>query len=230
MGGGRTAQVKVDAGWSPCSLPTGSDGVLASYSEVSHASSRGTSRVRLGPGVPSGRSGVHGVRGDAGTRFCEPEARTPHATLVTLAPAGGSCGPPWASRGPGLLPRSCQQLLRQRCCFDQPRAALLAYPVAVAADRDDVAMVQQPVEDGGGDDSIAEDAAPLADRAGAGDQHRAALIAARDQLKEHKRRIGLEWQVAEVVDDQQPGFGEEAQPLLQPAPATGPGQRRPPTP
>src|SRR5260370_8964940 len=180
MGGARTAQLKVDAGCSPCSLPTGSDGVLASYSEVSHASSRGTSRVRLGPGVTSGMSEVDGIRGYAGTRFCEPEARTPHANLVTLAPAGGSCVPPWATRAPRLHPRSCQRLLRQRCCFDQPRAALLAYPVAVAAHRDDVALVQQPVEDGGGDDSIAADAAPLADRAVAGDQHRAALIAARD--------------------------------------------------
>jgi hypothetical protein len=49
--------------------------------------------------------------------------------------------------------------------FDESRAALLAQPVAVAADRDDVAVVQELVEDRGGDDGIAEHAAPLADRA-----------------------------------------------------------------
>jgi len=42
-------------------------------------------------------------------------------------------------------------------------AAFRAQAVAVATDGDDVVMVQEPVEDGGGDDGIAEHRAPLAD-------------------------------------------------------------------
>lgn len=37
------------------------------------------------------------------------------------------------------------------CPLQEPRAALLAQAVAVAADGDDVAVLQEPIEDGGGD-------------------------------------------------------------------------------
>ena len=39
------------------------------------------------------------------------------------------------------------------------RFRMLAHPVAVAADVDDVAVVQQPVDEGGGHDIVSEDAA-----------------------------------------------------------------------
>src|SRR5205809_6141898 len=57
--------------------------------------------------------------------------------------------------------------------------------VAGAADGDDVAVVQQPVQDGRGQHVVAEHAAPLAERLVAGQQDRAALIAAGDQLEDH---------------------------------------------
>lgn len=44
--------------------------------------------------------------------------------------------------------------------------------------------------------------APVADRAIAGDQDAAPLVTARDQLKEQMRRIRLERQIPEFVDDQ----------------------------
>jgi hypothetical protein len=68
-----------------------------------------------------------------------------------------------------------------------------------------VAVVQEPVKDGGGDDGVAEHRAPLADRAVAGDQQAAALVAARDQLEEQVRGVGLERQVAELVPRVRPG-------------------------
>jgi len=86
--------------------------------------------------------------------------------------------------------------------------------------------MQQPVEDRGGDDGVSEHAAPLADRAIAGDQHAAALVAARHQLEEQMRRIGLERQVAELIHDQQLGLGEMPQALLDPALGLGLGELR----
>ena len=41
-------------------------------------------------------------------------------------------------------------------CIDQARMALLAQAIAVAADGHDVAVVQQAIEDRGGDNRIAE--------------------------------------------------------------------------
>jgi hypothetical protein len=79
-----------------------------------------------------------------------------------------------------------------------------------------VTVVEQAVEDRRRDNGIAEDAAPLNHRAVARDQHRAPLVTARDELIEEVRGGGLKRQVAELIDDQQLGLGEEGEPLLQP--------------
>jgi len=57
-------------------------------------------------------------------------------------------------------------------CIEQASAALRSQAVAVAAVRDDVAVVQQPIKDGCCHDGIAEHAAPLGHRAVARHQHR----------------------------------------------------------
>lgn len=49
--------------------------------------------------------------------------------------------------------------------LDEAALALGAEPVAVAADRQHVAVVQQPVEDGGRHDRIGEHGAPLGNAA-----------------------------------------------------------------
>jgi hypothetical protein len=72
---------------------------------------------------------------------------------------------------------SCELALIEGGGLDQPGSAFLAQAIAVAADGDYLAVMEQPVEDGGGDDRIAEDGAPFADRAIRGDQHAAALVA-----------------------------------------------------
>src|SRR5262249_19213941 len=64
---------------------------------------------------------------------------------------------------------------------------------------------------------IAEDSAPLADRTVGGDQHATALVAARDELEEVMGGVRLERQIAELVDDEELGLGEEGEPLLEPA-------------
>ena len=58
---------------------------------------------------------------------------------------------------------------------------------------------------------------PLAERAIGGDQQAAALVAPRDALEEQVGGVGLEGQVAELVDDQQLGLGVEGQSFLQAA-------------
>ena len=99
-------------------------------------------------------------------------------------------------------PGSCWLLPIELRCLDEANAAFLAQAVAVAANGDDLA-VEQAVEDGGGEDGIAEHGVPLADRAVGGDEQAAALVAARDELEEQMRGVGLERQVAEFVDDQE---------------------------
>src|SRR5207245_2810810 len=113
--------------------------------------------------------------------------------------AGGSCVPTWASSW------SCWywHALRDGRRLQQAGAPLLAEPVAVAANGEDVAVMEETVEDGGCHHGVAEHRSPLADRSIAGDQHAAPLVAPRDELKEERRRIGLDRQIAALVDDQQ---------------------------
>jgi hypothetical protein len=78
--------------------------------------------------------------------------------------------------------------------------ALFTQPVAIATDGDDLAVVEQPVEDHGGDDRIAEHGSPLADGAVRGDQHGTALVASRDQLEEQMRVTWSSHFVPTIID------------------------------
>src|SRR5512144_3193736 len=91
-----------------------------------------------------------------------------------------------AKRGTGLWTHLGKRvsrllLLIERHPFDQAGAPLLAQPVAVAADGENVAVMQQPVEDGSGDHRIAEHRAPVTDAAAAGEHQAAPLVALRNQ-------------------------------------------------
>lgn len=57
-------------------------------------------------------------------------------------------------------------------------------------------------------------------------QHRSTLAAAADELEEQMGCIGLAWQVAAFVDDQQLGPGTDRQLLVEPAIVVGFGQGR----
>ena len=99
---------------------------------------------------------------------------------------------------------------------------LFVQAVALAADSDDVAVVEHSVEDGGGDHRVAEDRAPLPDGPVRGDQHGSAFVTAADQLEEQMSGVGFERQIAEFVHDQQLRLGEVGELPPRAAPRRGP--------
>ena len=76
-------------------------------------------------------------------------------------------------------------------------------------------MVKQAVEQCSGDDGIAEDLAPLGKAAVGGEDHRALLVARVDELKEQVSAAVGDWQVADLVDDEQRRSAEPADALGQ---------------
>lgn len=102
----------------------------------------------------------------------------------------------WAHLDKPVTSWLLRQLLLELDGLDQAGAALLAQPIAVAADGDDVAVVEEPVEDGGGGHWIAENRAPFAHGAVAGDEQAVALVAARDELEEQMRGVLVKGQIA----------------------------------
>src|SRR6188472_1111264 len=102
---------------------------------------------------------------------------------------------------------------------------MLPQAVAGALDLDDDGVVQEAVEERGGDHRVAEDLAPLGEAPAGGEDHGAALVAGVDQLEEQATAVGDDRQVADLVDDQQGGAAEEADLVAQPALALGLGER-----
>jgi site-specific DNA recombinase len=68
---------------------------------------------------------------------------------------------------------------------------------------DDFGVVDEPVDHGSGDDLVAEDFAPAAERLVGGDDQAGAFIAAGDELEEQVGCFGFEGDVADLVDHQQ---------------------------
>ena len=65
---------------------------------------------------------------------------------------------------------------------------MLFETITVALDVDDPGVMQEPVEDGRGDDGVAEELLPVDEALVRGDDRRALLVAVRDELEE---QIGL---------------------------------------
>src|SRR5215831_2984252 len=103
-------------------------------------------------------------------------------------------------------------------------SGVFAHAVTRSLDLDDDGMMEQTVEQRGGDDWAAEDVAPFSEAAVRGEDHRALLIAGIDQLEEQVAATGRDWQVADLVDDQQRGAAKEANAFTQAALAFGLGQ------
>jgi hypothetical protein len=80
---------------------------------------------------------------------------------------------------------------------------VLPHPEAVAADVDDVAVVEQPVDQGCSHDLIAEDLAPLLEALVAGQHGGGVLVAAAHELEEVHRAGAGDRQVADLIDDEQ---------------------------
>ena len=92
---------------------------------------------------------------------------------------------------------------------DLGEVGVLTHPVAVAVDVDDMAVVQQAIDERSSHDLVAQDLAPLLE-ALVGRQHSGcALIAPVDELEEEHRAGLADRQVADLVDDQELGIGED---------------------
>ena len=77
--------------------------------------------------------------------------------------------------------------------------------------------MHESVQDGGGDDGVAEHVAPSREALIARQDHRSAFIAATDELEEQVRAESIDRQVTDLVDDQQPRRRVELQLLVEPA-------------
>ncbi len=71
-------------------------------------------------------------------------------------------------------------------------------------------MVQQPVQQRGGDNRIAEDFAPLGKAAIGREDHGALFVAGVDELEEQVGAARRDREITDLVDDQQRCPGEEA--------------------
>ena len=72
--------------------------------------------------------------------------------------------------------------------------AAFAEAVALAFEGDHGGVVDESVDQGGGDHGVAEDLAPLLEAAVAGDGDRAAFVATGDEREEQVGCLALEWQ------------------------------------
>ena len=107
-----------------------------------------------------------------------------------------------------------------------PELGVLPHAVAVAADRHDVAVVDEPIDQRRRHHVVAEDLAPLF-KAFVGRQHRrGVLVAARHQLKEQHGAGPADREVADFIDDEQGRMREHLEPGVQATSGLGFFQRR----
>ena len=107
-----------------------------------------------------------------------------------------------------------------RCVVSRhPPEVTVLEPIAVALQADDLGVVDQAVDHGGGNGGVPEHLAPAPEGPIGGDQHRGPLVAGRHQLEEQVGRLGLEGDVAHFVDDEE-GVAPEAAELVVEAPGS----------
>src|SRR5215472_16389340 len=91
--------------------------------------------------------------------------------------------------------------------FRDAAEVVVLEPVAVAFEGDDVGVVDEAVDHGGGDGVVAEDFAPAAELLVAGDDQRCAFVAGADELEEQVRCLVFERDVADLVHRPAAGNG-----------------------
>ena len=96
-------------------------------------------------------------------------------------------------------------------CGDAAEVAV-AEAVAVAFEGDNVGVVDESVDHGGGDDVVAEHLSPAAELLVGGDDEAGVFVAGGDELEEQVRRFGLEGDVANLID--LCGYPQEVSDLL----------------
>src|ERR1700674_731176 len=83
-------------------------------------------------------------------------------------------------------------------------AALVLEPVALTSDLNDGRVMQDPVEHGGSEHSVArERLVPTAECEIGGEDQRASFVTPRDHLEEQIGLLASERQIADLIDDQQ---------------------------
>ena len=92
---------------------------------------------------------------------------------------------------------------------DLGEVGVLAHAVAAAADVDDMAVMQQAIDERSGHDLVAQDLAPLLEAFIGGQHSGCALIAPVDELEEEHGAGLADRQVADLVDDQERRIGED---------------------
>ena len=102
---------------------------------------------------------------------------------------------------------------------------MLAEPITRSFDLDDDGVVEEAIEQRGGDNGIAEDLSPFGEAAVGGEDHGAALVAGIDQLEEQVAAAGNDREVSDLIDDQERGPAQEANALAQLAFSLGLGER-----
>src|SRR5271165_6459138 len=113
-----------------------------------------------------------------------------------------------ASRSIGLL------LVRQR---NRTGFAPFFEPIAFTPNVYGGRVVQEPVEDRGGDDRIAEDRTPFAVALVGSENDTASLVTGADELKEDGRAEFVQRQISHLIDDKDLGREVDAQSPVEPA-------------
>ena len=101
---------------------------------------------------------------------------------------------------------------------------MLVHAIARALDLNDDGMVEQPIEQRGSDDGIAEQVAPFGEAAVGREDHRALFVSRVDQLEEQIAATRRDREVTDLVDHEQRRAAQEPDLLAQHAFALGLGE------
>ena len=83
-----------------------------------------------------------------------------------------------------------------------PKVLVVAHPVAVAANVDDVAMMEQAIDQRSGHEIVTEDLAPFVEGLVRGQDGGGGFVAAGHELEEEHGVVAIDREVADLVDDQ----------------------------
>ena len=81
--------------------------------------------------------------------------------------------------------------------------SMFSESIAVPFDIDDLAMVEEPVKDGRGDDGIPEQFLPVNKAFVGGKDRRAFFIPIRDELEEEVSFLAVHREIADLIDNHQ---------------------------
>jgi len=141
----------------------------------------------------------------------DPPPRAVHPTIraIPRRPLAALCGSTRLS-APCIAEnqaRQCPSERFRRCgkhlCPPLFRRTLILGPIARPVDRDDMAVMQEPIQHRAGDHVVAtEDGAPLLEGLIAGEDDRAVLIESTDELKEEIGTTCIHGKIAQFIEDQ----------------------------